>query len=230
MTGLELSAKAYYADEHVELYVGDAFDLLEGASGSVDAVVMDPPYVLPTQAANNGRLGAASSTVGDLSMVERILRGLFDLTSRLTGSSGRHFVFCDGTSYPVVFRAMYGKASTALLVWDKGRIGMGREFRKAHELVMHAWGVETELFSDGVGRADVLRCSPVPSKDRIHPAEKPVALVAELLRVCGPLILDPFAGSCSTLLAARATGRRAVGFEIDERHAEAAARRLEALR
>lgn len=64
----------------------------------------------------------------------------------------------------------------------------------------------------------------------IHPCEKPVGLLEPMIRyACPPggLVVDPFAGSGSTLDAARQCGRRAVGIEADERYLEAAARRLQ---
>lgn len=63
----------------------------------------------------------------------------------------------------------------------------------------------------------------------IHPTEKPVGIVRPLLEyACPPggLVVDPFAGSGSTLEAARLAGRRAIGIEADERYIERAIRRL----
>lgn len=62
-----------------------------------------------------------------------------------------------------------------------------------------------------------------------HPAEKPLAAMALLLNaICCPggLVLDPFAGSGTTLRAAQVTGRRAIGIELEERYCEMIARRL----
>jgi len=62
-----------------------------------------------------------------------------------------------------------------------------------------------------------------------HPTEKPVALMRLLIEsssLPGEIVLDPFAGVGSTLVAAVVTGRRAIGIEIDERYAEIAAERL----
>jgi site-specific DNA-methyltransferase (adenine-specific) len=217
----------YYEQDGITIYHGDCFDVIP-CVGAVSTVIADPPYALPTQVAQ-GR--GTTSNVGDLSIVEQSFRQFFSLTLSLVGPSGRQFVFGDGVSYPVVFRAVYGKASTALLVWDKERIGMGREFRKRHELILHVWGPDTPIFGDGIGRADVIRCAPVPDSDRVHPAQKPVSLLLELLRVCGAgSVLDPFAGSGATLIAAKQSGRNAIGIEIEERYCEIAAKRLEAAR
>lgn len=64
----------------------------------------------------------------------------------------------------------------------------------------------------------------------IHPTEKPAAILAPLIEYSVPpggLVLDPFAGSASTLLTARSLGRRAIGIEANEAYCEAAAKRLD---
>lgn len=63
----------------------------------------------------------------------------------------------------------------------------------------------------------------------VHPTQKPLGILDPLIRYSAPVsgvVLDPFAGSGSTLLAARLADRRAIGIESDERYAEAAAKRL----
>ena len=204
------------------LILGDALEILPTLSG-FDAVVMDPPYAIPTQVAS-GRSVARS--VGDLSLVEATFRLVFSAVADQMRAGGRLFCFCDGASYPVVYRAAYNRFLSALLVWDKGRIGMGREFRKSHELILHCWTGETPIFSDGVGRPDVLRFAPV-GDERIHPAEKPVALIDHLLTVCSGRVLDPFMGSGAIGQAALERGHEFVGIEIEPSYFDIACRRIE---
>jgi site-specific DNA-methyltransferase (adenine-specific) len=208
------------------LYCGDCLDILPKLP-YVDAVITDPPYAVPTQVASGREV---TRNVGDLSIVEAAMRlYLGEAAKRLT-PKGRMFVFCDGTFYPVVFRALYGRFNTALLVWDKCQIGMGREFRKRHELIIHAWQDTTPVVSsEGVARADVLRFEPVRSECRIHPAQKPIELLAEFASLCGSVILDPFMGSGSTAIAALRTGRRFIGVEINEEYFDRACEHIAAI-
>ena len=211
--------KPYYEHAGITIYHGDCLEIVPTLGCAVASVITDPPYAIPTIVAQNRE---TVRNVGDLSLVEATFRLVFKELSRV---ANRMFVFCDGVSYPVVFRAAYGNWSTALLIWDKGRIGMGREFRKSHELIMHGWRQDTPIFADGIGRPDVLHSDPV-GDDREHPAEKPVKLIEQLLPVCGDIILDPFMGSGTTLVAAKNLGRKAIGIEIEERYCEIAAKRL----
>lgn len=192
-------------------------------SASVDAIITDPPYAIQTVVASNRN---TTTNVGDLSLIESAFRSMFVEFDRLLKPSGRFFMFCDGVSYPVIFRAAYGKFATALLVWDKGRIGMGREFRKSHELIMHCWKPDTPIYADGVGRPDILVCKPV-GDEREHPAQKPVELIKQLLLVCGQTIFDPFMGSGSTGVACKEIGKDFIGMEINEIYYTLAKRRIE---
>lgn len=202
---------------------GDCLELMkELPDGCVDAVITDPPYAIPTVVASRRE---TVRNVGDLSLAEAALRLVFSPLVKKVCPEGRMFIFCDGVSYPVVFRVVYGAWSTALLIWDKGRIGMGREFRKRHELLVHCWRFETPVFSDGNGRSDILECP--PSDGELHPAQKPTELIERLLEVCqGETILDPFLGSGTTAVAAKKLGRHFLGFEISEEYCRIARERI----
>lgn len=75
---------------------------------------------------------------------------------------------------------------------------------------------------------DLIACAKVGNQSLTHPNEKPVALLEQLIEattIPGALILDPFAGSGSTLAAAAKTGRQYIGIEIDEQYSKLAATR-----
>jgi site-specific DNA-methyltransferase (adenine-specific) len=68
-----------------------------------------------------------------------------------------------------------------------------------------------------------------PDRERLHPTQKPLAFMSQIVRVssrAGDLVLDPFMGSGTALVAAKALGRRAIGIEREERYCAAAVRRL----
>jgi site-specific DNA-methyltransferase (adenine-specific) len=84
-------------------------------------------------------------------------------------------------------------------------------------------------YFDGVDNA--LHCGLAPGEGGLHPNQKPLRLMKALIELTtrpGQLVLDPFAGSGTTLVAAKELGRRYLGVEREPRYAEAAAQRLAA--
>ena len=128
-----------------------------------------------------------------------------------------------------------------LVVWVKGNGGQGSFYRSQHELIFvfrlgdapHRNNVK--LGRHGRNRTNVWHYVGVNTfrTGRLddlsaHPTVKPVALVADAMRDCtrrGDLVLDLFAGSGTTLLAAERVGRRAYGMDIDPRYVDVAVRR-----
>ena len=128
-----------------------------------------------------------------------------------------------------------------LCVWGKDNAGMGTFYRSQHELILvfkngtgrHQNNIELGKF--GRSRSNVWEYAGVNTfrKDRlaeltVHPTVKPVALVADAMRDCsrrGDIVLDPFMGSGTTILAAEKVGRRGYGIEIDPLYVDVAIRR-----
>lgn len=219
--------KPYYEDDRTTIYCGDLRDV-PLPKASVDAVVTDPPFFMPADHFQS-RVKWQRSW-GDVSVLGTFWATTLDSLLPAIKPTGHFLAFCNGDSYPVFYPEMYRRFDKCkCLVWNKGRVGLGRIWRHQHELIIAArW---RESFSDIRGQlyADVITSAATPSKDRQHPVEKPVAMLRPLIEPITPedgVVLDPFMGGGSTLLAARSLGRRAIGIEIEERYCEVAASRL----
>lgn len=144
-----------------------------------------------------------------------------------------HEISCAG-------RAVYDSLKN-VIVWAKDNAGMGTFYRSQHELLFvfkkgDASHINTfELGQNGRSRSNVWRYAGVNSMkaDRLdelsmHPTVKPLAMVADAIRDCSKrkgLVLDPFGGSGTTLIAAEKTGRRARAIEIDPLYCDVIVRR-----
>ena len=215
----------YYADDFVTLYHGDCREVLSGIGG-VDVILTDPPFFMPAQHYQS-RVGWRR-TWGDTSILRIFWSVVVDEALPALKRTGHMLTFCDDESYPVFFPVMYGHFDyMKSIVWDKGHVGLGRVWRSQHELVIAArW--DSSIFPNDKPRSDVVRHRATPPADRSHPVEKPTSLLRDLLEpTCpvGGLVLDPFAGSGTTLFAAKSMGARAIGIEIEERYCEIAAER-----
>ena len=156
------------------------------------------------------------------------LRGVFVDLMRMVPVGTHAYVFTDWRQTPTVY-GLLESASWRVnhcLVWDKGHFGMGAYWRNQHEnIVFASKGKPAEMLDHG--RGSVLTVPGVPSLNRQHPTEKPIALIHTIIEaVPGDLILDPFMGSGTTLRAAKDLGRKAIGIEIEERYCEIAAQRM----
>ena len=201
----------YYQDDHVTLYHGDCREVTEWLSG--DVMVTDPPYGIAYRNGKQSKLARSIANDHDTAARDAALKAWGDRPALVFGT----------------WRAPRPQATRTLLVWDtKGALGMGDlsiPWKPAHQEVYVLGGG-----FKGRRTSDVLSYPPVQSmaaNGRVHPNEKPVDLLQDLIGKCPPgVIVDPFAGSGSTLRAAKNMGRKAIGIEIEERYCEIAAERL----
>jgi len=128
-----------------------------------------------------------------------------------------------------------------LLVWNKTNAGQGSFYRSKHELIaVFKSGTGSHINNFRLGgqgryRTNVLDYPSVNSLDparrgdlELHPTVKPIALIADLMRDCSRrngIVLDPFGGSGTTILAAERAGRIARVAELDPLYVDVAIRR-----
>ena len=205
-------ATPYYDHGGITIYCGDCCEVLP-TLGPVDLVLTDPPYGIGYKSGASGVLDRSIKQDHDTTSRDAALLLLPDVPALVFGSWKR--------DRPA--------ATHTVLIWDTlGALGMGDlsiPWKPAHQ----------EIYVIGRGfhgkrTTDVLRFPPVQaraSNGRVHPNQKPVPLIKELIGKSPPgLILDPFMGSGTTLVAAKELGRRAIGIEIEEKYCEIAVKRL----
>ena len=212
--------KPYYADDRVTLYHGDCREVLPDLP-PMDLVLTDPPYGINYVSNAGVGKGTKPITNDGARLSLRLYRSVFPLLK------AEHILwFTRWDAWPDVWVEM-GQwfPMRGMLIWDKGTPGMGD---------LHHWGLSYEMIaSAGSGRisggrdGSILRHNGVPPGVRIHPTEKPVSLLSYLItKLEAQTVLDPFAGSGSTLVAAKQLGRHAIGVELEERYCEVIAKRL----
>ena len=224
--------------------------LLDGAAAQM--IFTDPPYNVPIGGHVSG-LGKIkhrefAMASGEMSAAEftDFLTIVFSQLASHSADGAIQFICMDWRHIAEIVAA--GKASYAELknvcVWAKTNGGMGTLYRSQHEFVFvfkagtapHINNVE--LGKHGRYRTNVWTYPGINSfgKDRdtelaLHPTVKPVKLVADAILDCSRrngIVLDAFAGSGTTLIAAERTGRRGYGIELDPRYCDVILRRLQA--
>jgi DNA modification methylase len=238
------------------LICGDARDpvtigtLLDGELAQM--VFTDPPYNVPI----DGHVGGSGSikhrefamASGEMSADQftSFLTKAFLSMAEHTVNGSIHFICMDWrhiTEMMTAGESVFDELKN-LIVWVKDNGGMGTFYRSRHELVFAfkkgaAPHTNTfELGQHGRYRTNVWQYKGVNTLKSgrleelaLHPTVKPVQMIADAIKDVserGAIVLDPFGGSGSTLIAAHKTGRRAYLCELDPVYCERIIRRWEA--
>jgi len=229
---------------------GEALALLRKMpSASVDAVITDPPYssggkFRGDRTAATGDKYVQSSTATerpDFAGDTRDQRSFaywcalwLSEALRVAKAGAPLAIFTDWRQLPATTDAVQagGWIWRGVAPWDKteaSRPMMGG-FRNQSEFVV--WGTAgptDQAVANEVGVLPGVFRHRVDQEDKFHQTGKPTLLMMDVVKICRPggLILDPFAGSATTIVAALKTGRRGIGFERSEEYLEIARQRCE---
>ena len=230
----------YYQDEHVTLYHGDCREILPTLTGSFDSMVTDPPYGVDASGDMLGQISANYHEKGthsrgyadhDSAQFQALLVPVFEQAVRLLSPGAP--VICFGATRTMHEAVAHAAAAGLILVDQIAFVGGGTYAKSKTTLVpsyepaalLRAPGKPVEI-NPQRNRANVID-SRKGRQVSDHPTTKPAAWMDWCLSLVGEgSTIDPFAGSGSTLVAAKAAGVRAAGIEKDERYCEIAAKRL----
>ena len=215
-------------------------------------VFTDPPYnvrVSSIQGRGKIKHREFASASGEMSAEQfaAFLRRFMRLIARFSHDGSIHFICMDWRHIHEIITAggdVYSELKN-LVVWTKSNAGQGSFYRSQHELIFVFKNGEAphqnniQLGRYGRSRSNVWAHPGVNTfrKDRLAeltvlPTVKPIALVADAMRDCsrrGDIVLDPFMGSGTTILAAERVGRLGYGMEIDPLYVDVAIRRWQDL-
>jgi len=225
-----------------------SYQLLLG-DGQADFVFTDPPYNVRIDGHVSGlgnirhrEFAMASGEMTEDQFV-KFLATVYELLCRHSVNGSIHQICMDWRHMREMLTAgdVHYSELKNVCIWNKSNAGMGTFYRSKHEMVFiwkngNAPHINTfELGQYGRHRSNVWDYDGVNSMRpgrldelAMHPTVKPVALVADAIRDCskrGNLVLDPFCGSGTILIAAEKTGRRARAIEIDPGYVDVAIRR-----
>ncbi len=201
----------YYEHGGITIYHGDCRDVLPDIWFGVDAIVSDPPYGMRW----DGRVSSGPNS-----------------NSVTNAKSWSYGVTVEGDDSPFDPEPWLGFRHVVL--WGSNHyarrlpVGSTLIWIKRHDAAFGSFLSDAEIawMKGGHGVYCIKDVGYKTSEDRQHPTQKPQTVMQWCVGKTNGLVLDPYMGSGSTLLASRMLGRRSIGIEIEERYCEIAAKRL----
>ncbi len=203
----------------------EGIKLLEGKK--VKAVITDPPYGISYHSGYYKNGNPFTEIIGDRNFNPNFIKPLIQ---DVMADNAIMFIFCDLEKSWLQVKQELGEYYKSTLIWVKNNWSAGdliSDFGNQYEVIVYAIKGKIKL---NHRFPNVLQFDRVPSQQLIHPTMKPIPLISRLIEATtleGDLVLDPFAGSGTTLVACKQLRRNYIGFEIDQNHFNTAKKRIE---
>lgn len=235
-----------YSCDGIDIYHGDSMEVLDFINinfpygdNPVDLLLTDPPYGI-----DYSSLRGKESIKNDALVETEKLASKFLRQVRWNLKPGASYYIFTGTFGPgarlweaLMERDQLKRNVTTrfrpiqALVWNKQHFGTGHYFRYQWERILFGcYGKKPKTWNGGSDCPDVLGYPRLSGGSMVHPTEKPIELIKDLIRFStneGDLVLEPFGGSGVVAIACRQLKRRCVSIELDEKHIETQIKRLE---
>lgn len=197
-----------------------------------DMVFTDPPYNVNYANSAKDKLRGKHRPILNDALGEGFYDFLYDVLALLVAHTrGAIYVAMSSSELDTLqaaFRAAGGHWST-FIIWAKNTFTLGRsDYQRQYEPILYGWPEgATRHWCGDRDQGDVWQIKK-PAKNDLHPTMKPVDLVERAIRNSsrpGDVVLDPFGGSGTTLIAAEKAGRVARLIELDPKYADVIVRR-----
>jgi len=206
---------------------GTMDQLLAGVQAAM--TVTDPPYNVAYRAMS--RKGTSRAIQND-DLGGEFESFLFEVCRNiLSSTTGAIYIFMSSSELHSLYSAFTraGGHYSTFLIWAKHHFTLGRsDYQRQYEPILYGWREGANRFWCGARNQGDVWSFAKPAVNDLHPTMKPVALIEQAIQNSsreGDLVLDPFGGSGSTLVACQKTGREARLVEIDPLYADTIVRR-----
>jgi DNA modification methylase len=204
------------------------------AGGLADMVFSDPPYNVNYGATMKDKLRGrkrkiANDDLGD--GFEQLLRDA--CTNILAVTKGAIYICMSSSELHTLYRAFTeaGGHWSTFLIWAKNTFTMGRsDYQRQYEPILYGWKEGSDHYWCGARDQGDVWFVKKPVANDLHPTMKPVELIERAIRNSSKrrdTVLDPFAGSGSTLIACEKAGRQARLIELEPKYCDVIIRRFE---
>jgi DNA modification methylase len=228
----------FLLDDH-RICCGDATSIdsvkrfLEGRSA--DLIFADPPYSVNYLGSPRSSAAGMSRPILNDNLGPDFAQFLYDCCVAMLAVSGGAIYICMSSSQLHTLYKAFTDAGghwSTFVIWAKDTFTLGRsDFQRQYEIVLYGWKQGGSHYWCGARNQGDVWFIDKPRVNDLHPTMKPVELVERAIVHSsrkGDLILDPFGGSGSTLIACQKTGRVASLMELDPRYVDVAITRWQA--
>ena len=210
--------------------LSDVEKVLDGALS--DMVFSDPPYNVDYGNSAKDKMRGKKRKILNDNLGEGFERFLYDAcVNIITVTKGAVYI-CMSSSELHTLQKAFAEAGghwSTFVIWAKDRFTLGHSnYQRQYEPILYGWKEGTDHYWCGARDQGDVWFVDKPLRNDLHPTMKPVALVERAIRNSSKsrdLVLDPFGGSGTTLIACEKTGRQARLIELDPRYVEVAVAR-----
>jgi DNA modification methylase len=210
----------------------DAYELLFKNGDRADMVFTDPPYNVNYANSAKDKLRGKHRPILNDALGDGFGDFLHDaMTLLIAHTKGAIYVAMSSSELDTLqaaFRAAGGHWST-FIIWSKSTFTLGRsDYQRQYEPILYGWPEGAQRYWCGDRDQSDVWPFDKPHKNDLHPTMKPVELIERAIRNSsrpGDVVLDPFGGSGSTLIAAEKSGRVARLIELDPKYVDVIVRR-----